>query len=213
MKNRARGLFIACLLLCCARPFAAAQDASRVSVLLDGTEAFGHILHSCGLMPVASMGDLWKLPADKTLVVIFGDLKAFESLNREFQAFDEFRRQGGALLVASDFRANQACRRFDDLRWLPGDCGKCQHLSGQVEHVSARHARELQGRASDLRICPRGSLPIGPPIFARTAHGSMPSRPSLMTAATLTAGAPIHCRRVRPMLMVPGRRRRRPVGQ
>ena len=74
----ARRFSLACSLALLAAPHVAAQDAPLVPASFDGTEAFGHILHACGLEPVASPNEVANLPPELTLLVVFGDLQAFD---------------------------------------------------------------------------------------------------------------------------------------
>ena len=101
MMTLARRFILACSLALLAAAQAAAQDAPLVPAPFDGTEAFGHILHACGLEPVAAPHEASKLPPEQTLVVVFGDLEAFDKAHAGFLA--SFRAQGGALLLAGDF--------------------------------------------------------------------------------------------------------------
>jgi len=84
----------------------AGQEAPIVSVPFDGTEAFGHILHSFDLKPVPNFDDLSTLNPNKSLVIIFGDLakeKSLSAAKKMWQALETFREQGGAILWASDY--------------------------------------------------------------------------------------------------------------
>lgn len=102
MMTFARGFTLACSLALFTAINVAAQDAPLVPAPYDGTEAFGHILHASGLAPVVSVHDAANLPTEQTLVVVFGDLQAFEKAHTGFLA--SFRERGGALLLAGDFR-------------------------------------------------------------------------------------------------------------
>jgi hypothetical protein len=77
MYFRHRVIF-ACLAGLVAAPLAAAlalaQERPVVAVRFQGTEAFGHFLHSFGLEPVSRIEDAGQLPPEKTLLVVFGKL-------------------------------------------------------------------------------------------------------------------------------------------
>jgi hypothetical protein len=102
-----------CLRFLLAGPFglaltavAVGQDAPLVPVSFRGTEAFGHFLHSFDLQPARNTADLAKLAPEKTLVVIFGDLaKLGDGLSAA--RLEVFLKQGGALLLASDYPDGQ----------------------------------------------------------------------------------------------------------
>jgi hypothetical protein len=83
---------------------ALAQEAPLVSVPFDGTEAFGHILHSFNLKPVFKIEDAFLAP-EKTLVVIFGELAKLSAQKGGItrQSLEQFRARQGALLLASDY--------------------------------------------------------------------------------------------------------------
>ena len=96
------------ILACCVglAPWtAAAQEAPLVSVPFDGTEAFGHILHSFDLKPVYKIEDAAPLAPDKTLLVVFGELRDFDRLKNALGGLKTFREKGGAILLASDYAA------------------------------------------------------------------------------------------------------------
>ena len=94
------------LLACCIglSPWTvAAQEALRVPVPFDGTEAFGHVLHSFDLKPVAQIDNAFLLVPEKTLLVIFGELGDFEKWKTPLGSLKTFRDEGGAILLASDY--------------------------------------------------------------------------------------------------------------
>jgi hypothetical protein len=103
MYFRHRVIF-ACLAGLVAAPLAAAlalaQERPVVAVRFQGTEAFGHFLHSFGLEPVSRIEDAGQLPPEKTLLVVFGKL---ELLPKSRLDVEKFRKRGGAVLLACDY--------------------------------------------------------------------------------------------------------------
>jgi hypothetical protein len=96
------------LLACCIglSPWTvAAQEPLRVPVPFDGTEAFGHILHSFDLKPVAQIDNAFLLVPEKTLLVVFGELGDFEKWKTSLGNLKTYRDEGGAILLASDYPA------------------------------------------------------------------------------------------------------------
>src|SRR5437763_14575510 len=101
-----RRLLLACVLGMVSLAPVAAQPAPVVSVPFDGTEAFGHILHSFDLEPVAPVKGAARLAPEKTLVVIFGDLAnddAMDPVANYWGDLETFRERGGAVLLATDY--------------------------------------------------------------------------------------------------------------
>jgi hypothetical protein len=93
-------LIFACLAGLAAAPPALAQERPVVAVRFQGTEAFGHFLHSFGLEPVARIEDAGRLPPEKTLLVVFGKLEVLQKANLDLE---KFRKRGGAVLLACDY--------------------------------------------------------------------------------------------------------------
>src|SRR5437763_10293236 len=97
-------LLLACVLGMVSSAPAAAQPAPVVSVPFGGTEAFGHILHSFDLEPVAPVKGAARLAPEKTLVIIFGDLaNAMDPVAKDWGDLETFRERGGAVLLATDY--------------------------------------------------------------------------------------------------------------
>ena len=99
MKFFTQGLFLAGFAALLNATSIFAQEAPVVSVPFDGTEAFGHILHSFGLKAVANIEDIATLPGDKTLIIVFGALEDIGELSTE--SLTRFRKRGGAVLLSS----------------------------------------------------------------------------------------------------------------
>ncbi len=98
-------IIFACFVFWALPPAGRGQDKATVTVEFAGLEAFGHILHSFNLKPIATAEDA-RLTPEKTLLIIFGDLGKWTGLNRGGSIatdLESFCDKGGALLLASDY--------------------------------------------------------------------------------------------------------------
>jgi hypothetical protein len=146
-----------------------AQEAPVVPVPFEGTEAFGHILHSFSLKPDLDLEEALASP-DKTLIVIFGELRKVEVRVNIRRALEKFVDQGGALLVASDY--DNGARLPFDLS-CPGDF---VHANGPSIY---EHGEELWVRCPVVHHWTDSSHPLfkgvrklatNSPSFFRSRH-------------------------------------------
>src|SRR5437868_5818045 len=72
-----------------------------------GTDAFRSILHHFKLQPVRKPRQLRNLQAAETLIVVFGDSRFLDR-----QGPEEFRKDGGALLIATDRNSGSWLKRW-----------------------------------------------------------------------------------------------------
>lgn len=136
-----------------------AQERPVIPVPFEGTEAFGHILHSFNLAPVPSF-EAVDVPPDKLLIVVFGDLEILSRISLQ-----EFRDRGGALLLASDYPA---------VIRLPPD-----RLTILGSKVVATGASRYQGTWGQ---CPRvRDFPVSDhPVFRNLRSGLATNSPSII---------------------------------
>lgn len=79
-----------------------AQETKTRVVPFEGTQAFAHVLDTFQLKPVGAVADLAELDPAETLIVVFGDTAILEDIGKATGGLREFRKRGGALLIASD---------------------------------------------------------------------------------------------------------------
>ncbi len=144
---------------------ASAQERPPRSVDFAGTEAFGHILHSFHLQPLASLDEAQRAPED-TLLIAFGKVTQQGPFD-----LDNFLGKGGALLLASDF----ALASRPPL-----------HLTSPGDEVFATESAYQQ----TWQMCPLVTkfTDLQHPLFKGLKRGIATNRPSFLqgTAARLT---------------------------
>jgi hypothetical protein len=103
MNRRARlatGAVLTICILAATLPATAQQPRARVP--FEGSHAFRHILKLHKFEPRASAAELANDPPDEAVLIIFGDVGCIDEVTRHVGSLSEFRRRGGAILIATD---------------------------------------------------------------------------------------------------------------
>ena len=103
MNRRARlatGAVLTACLLAAAPPAAAQQPRARVP--FEGSHAFRHILKLHKFKPLASAAELAGVLPEEAVLIVFGDPLVLKEATPHFHGLGEFRRKGGAILIATD---------------------------------------------------------------------------------------------------------------
>lgn len=95
------------LLFALAPPTFAQQPAKGPTIPFDGVDVFRYLLKQNGFRAVSDVKSLADLPAEETVVIVFGKTDQLRDVNAAVGSLDEFRRQGGNLLIASDYASAQ----------------------------------------------------------------------------------------------------------
>ena len=75
----------------------------QVTVPYDGPEIFARLLDHAGLKPIPSLAELeTEIPADKTILVVFGNPKPLFEMEKQAGGIGGFLRRGGAVLLATE---------------------------------------------------------------------------------------------------------------
>ena len=80
------------------------QESPTIFVPFEGFEAFGHILYSHELQPLAAIEKLAEVPPGETLVIVFGDPRVLDTINDKVGGWKKFQDLGGSILIACDYR-------------------------------------------------------------------------------------------------------------
>jgi len=85
-------------------PTARSQEAEKKVVPLEGTQAFLQlILHQeFALTPLKSLQKLAEKKPEETMIIVFGDTAILDDVRKALGSLENFRRNGGAVLIASD---------------------------------------------------------------------------------------------------------------
>ncbi len=103
MNRRARfgiGTLLTAGLLAAALPVHAQQPHALVP--FEGSHTFRNMLHMRGLKPLASAAELEATSPSEAVLIVFGDLRGLDEVARRLGGLDRFRRNGGAILIATD---------------------------------------------------------------------------------------------------------------
>jgi len=163
-------------------PSEPAPEAQRFLPPLRGTEIFGHILQHHALRPLPSIDAAVNALPSKTLLVVFGNPMTLADLNTKLPGgIPGFLRKGGAILIASDWRAGRPDTLFPK-EWNV-------HVSGQ--EVSIVDAGDGNVPLTGKPECPVVTDGLAPalrrflfphPIFADLRRGLLTNNPSYLIA-------------------------------
>jgi hypothetical protein len=160
----------------------------------DGTQLFRNLLGVFKLQPMAKIGDLAKVPANQTVVILFGDLGCLEQIAKVRQGgLKKFADDGGAILVASDRRDDGRLWEFhlqvtgqpppdgkDALKEYERRLGKGSRVPPLEDlwkgHVPSERYKGIADciLAKDFRAKPH-------PIFAQCEKGMATNKPSCIS--------------------------------
>ncbi len=83
--------------------FALGQDQDEVRTIpFDGPEIFCHVLHNEGARPLRSIRDAVDDPRS-SLIIVLGNPKGIDDIQRDADGIQQFLRQGGSFLFATDY--------------------------------------------------------------------------------------------------------------
>jgi hypothetical protein len=121
MNRRARlGAVLAAWLLASAAPLQAQQKHAVLP--FEGSHAFRHVLKEHKLKPLTSAAALATVQPDQVVLVVLGDPRGLDEAMRYVGGLGVFRRQGGAVLIASDRTYD---RRLKNLGLVVSGRGVC----------------------------------------------------------------------------------------
>lgn len=152
-KTKFRASFILVALLAIANIVSAQEPAKKkfeITVPYDGVELFARLLDDAGLTPIKTLDELAATPAEKSILIVFGDPTPLELLETRRGGVGEFLDRGGAVLIASD-------RKFSFAK-IPS-LGLGQTEIGQGDLTNHMRHLTFQGQHQ----CPIISLPDNSP--------------------------------------------------
>ena len=141
------------------------QERPTIFVPFEGFEAFGHILYSHELQPLAAIEKLAEVPPGETLVIVFGDPRVLDTINDKVGGWKKFQDLGGSILIACDYR--------EPTRLQPWK------LAVSGTKVVQHQPDSYQGRWEECPLIKQGEQD-GHPLFKDWRRGLATNRPSYL---------------------------------